>query len=435
MELGRENETREFKQSLSQLDKGIKSLTAMLNRSHSGTVYFGVMDDGRVCGLTIGDKTLTDIRNRVRELVEPQIVANIREHTDETGKQYIALSAMGTDIPYSCDGRYYIRNVAADESVSNDLLRKMLASGDADIIRHMPSENQELTFRRLFAILSANGVHVSDSETFYLNYGLLNRDRRFSFMAYLLSDQNQISIKIVRFAGSTKASMSERTEYGAQCLLATVQAVLEYAKSLNTTRVSLVEGVRTEEALFPFESFREAWINACLHNSWHEKIPPAVYLYDDRIEIVSYGGLPYNLSLDGFFKGTSIPVNKSLLNLFIIAGFAEQSRHGVPIIVTECGTSAFSFDDGMLKVTLKYRFEPDSVIARQARDRRLAKITANQQRVMDYFTAHPDATLTETAAALDISLGGVKKIVARLQSLDLLHREGSKRKGRWQTVD
>ena len=36
-------------------------------------------------------------------------------------------------------------------------------------------------------------------------------------------------------------------------------------------------------------------------------------MYDDRIEIISYGGLPFSLSKEGFFRGTSVPVNKSLL--------------------------------------------------------------------------------------------------------------------------
>ena len=51
MNLGKENGTTEFKESLGQLDKGIRSLSAMLNRHRGGTVYFGVDDDGNVIGL------------------------------------------------------------------------------------------------------------------------------------------------------------------------------------------------------------------------------------------------------------------------------------------------------------------------------------------------------------------------------------------------
>ncbi len=50
MNLGHENETLEFKESLGQLDKGLKSITAMLNRSGYGCVCFGVLDNGDVKG-------------------------------------------------------------------------------------------------------------------------------------------------------------------------------------------------------------------------------------------------------------------------------------------------------------------------------------------------------------------------------------------------
>ena len=81
MNLGKENETQEFKESLSQLDKGLKSLVAMLNRSGAGTVYFGVKDNGDVKGLDIGKNTLMDIRQKIADLIEPKIVCEIQDHT------------------------------------------------------------------------------------------------------------------------------------------------------------------------------------------------------------------------------------------------------------------------------------------------------------------------------------------------------------------
>ena len=128
MNLGKEDEFTEFKESLSQLDKGLKSITAMLNKHGEGSVFFGVSDSGDVCGLEIGKDTLMDIRNRIRDKIEPRIYAEIKDYADENGKKYIKVFAKGTDVPYSHDGRYYVRNVSADEQASNDILRKMLAS-------------------------------------------------------------------------------------------------------------------------------------------------------------------------------------------------------------------------------------------------------------------------------------------------------------------
>lgn len=52
MNLGRESETVEFKESMSQLDKAILSLTAMLNRRNQGTVYIGVETEAKLSGWT-----------------------------------------------------------------------------------------------------------------------------------------------------------------------------------------------------------------------------------------------------------------------------------------------------------------------------------------------------------------------------------------------
>ena len=303
MNLGHENETLEFKESLGQLDKGLKSITAMLNRSGYGCVCFGVLDNGDVKGLTVGPNTLMDIRNKIKFLISPQALVHIEKVT--VGKlDYIKVTAHGSDIPYSCDGRYYIRNVAADETVSNEILRKMLTTSETDIIRRIPSEDQDLTFNQFDSFMSKYGIHTGSSISFHKNYGLKNDEGKFNLMAYLLSDQNNVSIKVVKFEGTDKSTMSERTDFGSQCLLRSVQEVLEYVKVNNAVKVDLSGGIRKETPLLDYESFREAWINACLHNSWSEMLPPSVFVYDDRMEIVSYGGLPFGLSKEGFFKGT-----------------------------------------------------------------------------------------------------------------------------------
>lgn len=431
MNLGKENEFQEFKESLSQLDKGLRSLTSMLNRHGEAVVYFGVTDNGDVCGLEIGKDTLMDIRNRIRDKIEPRIYADIKEESDETGKKYIKVSAKGSDIPYSFDGRYFLRNVSADEQASNEILRKMLSNSDADLIRQKPSPVQDLTFKSFFAILSGLGIHPKDSEEFYGNYGMLNRDGKYNMNAYLMSDNNDISIKVVTFEGNSKSVMSRRTEYGKKCLLWSMSEVLEYFNSINITNVDVTGSKRNEEFLFDFPSFKEAWINACLHNDWNSGIAPSVYLFDDRIEIVSYGGLPFSLSLEGFFTGTSVPVNKSLLTIFIVSKYAEQSGHGVPTIVEKYGRDIFSFDDGMIKVTIPLSFERIEVVERKNRIFKQNNLTVNQKKIYEYLLENPADSLQNVADKTGLSLAGVKKICLKLQEYGMLERVGSKRDGVW----
>ncbi|MCQ2914707.1 MAG: putative DNA binding domain-containing protein [Alphaproteobacteria bacterium] len=434
MNLGFESETIEFKESLSQLDKGIKSLSAMLNKQGYGYVYFGVCDNGDVKGIDVGKKSLQDVRNRIKDLISPQALVKIEECSDEQ-KKYIKVFVQGNDIPYSCDGRYYIRNVSSDEQASNEILRKMLANSEADIIRQIDSENQNLTFHQFFLILTNNSIHPKNTIEFYKSYGLINKLGKFNLMAYLLSDQNEIALKIVHFKGNDKSIMQERTDYSKQTLLQSVYEVLSYFKSICINKVELKEGKREEIPLFEFEAFREAWINACVHNNWAEKIPPSVYIFDDRIEVVSYGGLPYGLTLDGFFKGTSIPVNKGLLTIFIANRFAEQSVHGVPIIVSKYGKTSFEFNDGILKVIIPFAFERESVKVRKNLEKAQSKLTKNQKDVYECLKKNQKIKLIDVSKELGLSLAGVKKIVQKLQQLEMIEHTGSKKDGLWKTVD
>lgn len=212
---------------------------------------------------------------------------------------------------------------------------------------------------------------------------LYNNEGKYNRMAYLLSDQNSLIIKVMRFSGTDKTLVDERAVYQNQSLLLTVSQVLEYFNFLNKFKKVDLEGkTRKETPLFYWQSFREAWINACVHNDWTQNVCPSVYIFDDRIEIVSYGDLPFKLTKEGFFQGKSVPVNKRLFRIFIAADHCEQSGHGVSEIVKNYGREAFSFDDGMISVTLPFNFEPDIVCIRKEREKKLMQkeITDKQKK-------------------------------------------------------
>lgn len=431
MNLGNENEYIEFKESLTQLDKGLKSLTAMLNKNGRGSIYFGVNDKGDVIGIDVGTRTLEDIRNKINNFIDPKIIFDVKTLTSDNNKTYIKIEAEGTDMPYSYDGRYYIRNVSSDEKVPNEILRKMLISSDTDLIKNITSSNQDLTFNQYCTYLSSLNLYSANKIEFFKSKGFINKENKYNLMAYLLSDQSNVSIKVVKFEGKDKTVMSSRTEFGNKCLLYSVNEVLNYFKSINTTNVVLQNGIRSELSLFNFEAFREAWINACVHNSWSNMIPPTIFIFDDRIEILSYGGLPYGLSKESFYAGLSKPVNMSLLNIFNSVGFSEQSGHGIPKIVDAYSKNAFNFDDNTLKVTINFAFEPDFVIFRRDHENKISRLTKNQKMVYDEIKENKYQTLDDISSKLNLSATGVKNIVSKLKELDLIERIGSKRDGEW----
>ena len=153
----------------------------------------------------------------------------------------------------------------------------------------------DLTFAKLKQYLTNKGIHINE-ETFYKNFGLVTADGKFNLLAEILADENMNSIKVAVFKGKDKSEFVKRNEYGYTCLIESLEKVINYCDALNETFIDVSVRPRREQRLFSSEAFKEAWINACVHNKWAEELAPAVYWFEDRMEIVSYGGIPKNLT-------------------------------------------------------------------------------------------------------------------------------------------
>lgn len=216
-----------------------------------------------------------------------------------------------------------------------------------------PVLRNDFSFAKLKNYLISKGIHIAD-DTFYRNFNLITQDGKFNQMAEILADENLNSVKVAVFKGKDKSQFVKRNEYGYTCLLDSLQKVLDYCDALNETFIDVSVRPRKETRLFSSEAFKEAWINACVHNKWVEGIAPAVYWFSDRLEIVSYGGIPKNLTKEEFLAGKTEPVNKELMKIFLQCGIVEQSGHGVPIVVREYGEQAYKFSENMITVVIPF---------------------------------------------------------------------------------
>lgn len=281
MNLGFESEKIEFKKSTSELIEGVISISAMLNKHGEATLYFGVKNNGDIIGqVDLNEKTLRDVSRKIAEGIKPQIIPNIALELIED-KKIIKVYVKGDNVPYSAFGKYYSRSFDEDKQLSPEMLKALInREGEPDFIVQKEAVNQDLTFKMLKGLYLSNDIKINN-EKFEENLGLLNNNKKYNLMAELLADKNDLSIKVVTFAGTDKTVMLKRTEYGGKCLLLSVNNVLEYMESINETKVKVGGIQRQEEKYFDFSSFKEAWMNACVHTKWSEEIPPAVYIYDD----------------------------------------------------------------------------------------------------------------------------------------------------------
>lgn len=146
MNIGKESEKIEFKESLSELEAGIKSISSMLNRNKEAILYFGVKDNGDVIGIDIVKDTIIKIKERIKAKIKPMAIPEVEEMKSDDGKDYIKVYVSGTNIPYSYDGRYYVRTGASDDQIDVHMLTNIIESKTDDRIREIKALSQDLTF-------------------------------------------------------------------------------------------------------------------------------------------------------------------------------------------------------------------------------------------------------------------------------------------------
>ena len=428
MNLGIESEKLEFKKSTSELNEGVISLSAMLNKHGEGTVYFGVKNNGEVVGQNdLNEGTLRDVSRKIAEGIKPQIIPNIAlELIGE--KKIIKVYAKGNNVPYSAFGKYYSRSFDEDKQLSPEMLKALInREGEPDYIINKLSANQDLTFKVLKGLYIANDVKINN-EKFEENLGLKTSDNKYNYIAELLADTNNISIKVVTFAGKDKSVMLKRTEYGGKCLLISVNNVLEYMESINETKVKVGGIKRIEEKYFDFSSFKEAWLNACIHTKWSEEIPPVVYIYDDRIEIVSNGGLPSALTEDDFFAGVSKPINKKLLKIFGDLDYIDQTGHGIPLIVKKYGKEAFYISEHTIIVTIPLNKE---LLENVENKNVYNDLNESEIKVLSILKNNYNCKISDLARLTDYSESYINKILRYLKEKNYIKRIGANKNGYW----
>ena len=426
MNLGIESETVEFKKSTGELKEGIISISSMLNKNDSAVLYFGVLNNGDVIGQDVNEQTLRRISREIAEKIIPKITPTITL-LNSGNRSYIKVEVEGKDKPYSAYGRYYIRSFDEDRNLEQHQLFEMLIDySNKDLITIIRSDEQKLTFKALKNLYIDKKIIINEDE-FENNLGLYTPNGEYNYMAYLLSDNNELSIKVVIFAGEDKTVMVRRNEYGNKCLMLAVDQVLNYIEAINDTKVTINTHSRVDETLFDMSSFKEAWMNACLHSRWDRRVPPIVYIYSNRIEIVSSGGLPYNLSEERFYKGTSRPVNEKLQKIFGQLRYVEQTGHGIPIIVNKYGKEAFDIENDFITVTIPF----SRPLLNKINIKEPITLNKSQEELINYLKENNKATVYDISSHLKVSEIYVKKMIAELKKYGFVERIGSNKKGYW----
>lgn len=181
------------------------------------------------------------------------------------------------------------------------------------------------------------------------------------------------------------------------------------------------------------DAFREAVINAFLHNKWVEGNEPMISVFSNCIEILSRGTLAPSQTMEGFFSRESVPVNEKLSEIFLQLHISEKSGRGVPKIVETYGHKAISFNENSIVVTIPFNWI--NVVGNKVGNKNDARLTPNRIRMISEIRNNPNITSSQLASILGISTTAIEKNISYLKDNGYIERIGSNKTGYWKVKD
>lgn len=368
-----------------------QEVIAFLNYKEGGIIYVGIRKDGQVVGIKDIDLTQLQIKDRIKNNIQPSTLGlfDVVVEIIENKEVIKVVISSGTEKPYYLrkKGRTpegcYIRIGSSKERMTERMIEEMFARRIKNSLKEIESPRQDLTFRQLKIHYEGNGMILNDN--FARNLNLLTDEGKYNYNAYLLADENNISIKLVKYLGTSKMELIENQEYGYCCLITATQRILDRLTAENTVYAKIEYNGRKEVEMIDSKALKEAVINAMVHSDYTLSTTPIIELYSDRIEITSGGGLPQGLSQEEFLEGVTAPRNKELIRVFKDVDLIENIGSGVLRILDAYDKSCFKFMDHFLRVSFKYKenpFEYDDT-AKTKSSKKSSKIAVSEQQILE----------------------------------------------------
>lgn len=426
-----------------------QEVIAFLNYKEGGIIYVGINKNGQVTGVENTDLTQLQIKDRIKNNIQPSTLGlfDVTVETIENKEVIKVIISSGTEKPYYLrkKGRTpegcYIRIGSSKERMTERMIEEMFARRIKNSLKEIESPRQDLTFRQLKIHYEGNGMILNDN--FARNLNLLTDDGKYNYNAYLLADENNISIKLVKYLGTSKMELIENQEYGYCCLITATQRILDRLTVENTVYAKIEYNGRKEVEMIDSKALKEAVINAMVHSDYTLTTTPIIELYSDRIEITSGGGLPQGLSQEEFLEGVTAPRNKELIRVFKDVDLIENIGSGVLRILDAYDKSCFKFMEHFLRVSFKYKenpFEYDSKNKVSTDDtindtlNGTIKLTKNEQQILNLIINNNQITREEIVNETNLSDRTISRAIKHLQEVKIIEREGSKKTGSWKIL-
>ena len=328
--------TTEFKRSMPS-DLG-REICAFANAT-GGVVLIGVDDAGTVVGVGDHNRLKSQIQSISRS-ADPPIAVEV----DSAGDVLCVTIPEQHGKPYSFGGRFYIREGATCQKMSRDEIRDFFFEEGLVRLDETPCNtfdpSVEITTARWAEFAERAGIDPGLDPMAVLENLHLVKDAGITHAgAWLLADDItrftlQAGVTCAVFRGNAKTHILDRKEFRGN-LYAIYQEVMAYFQAkLNSALIPNAQG-RDERLELPESALREALVNAIAHRDYRSTANVQVYIFQDRVEIVTPGGLPAGMREEDL-GSKSVPRNPLLFSTLYRMKLVEQIGSGIRRIHDAC---------------------------------------------------------------------------------------------------
>ena len=336
-----EDSRTQFKQTVNNAESLAGDFVAFSN-SKGGKILIGVNDVGEIVGLSNDNIRRINqlLSNTATNCVRPAINLDTENIAIASGQIVMVVTVLeGISKPYSDNkGVFWVKSGADKRRVtSREEIQRMLQSAelihaDEITVTGTSAEDIDLThfasfFKKQYRD-SLDTILERDHLTLIhlLNNLGLARESALNLAGLIIFGRHpqryrpELVVKAVSFVGNDPAGEKYRDSQDIEgCLYDLYRGTMSFL-SRNLRRIQGIKGFNSEGDLEVSPSaLEELVVNMLLHRDYFISAPWRVMMFDDRIELISPGALPNNLTVANIRHGVSVIRNP------IIASFATKA--------------------------------------------------------------------------------------------------------------
>lgn len=454
-----EDSTRQFKADVHNADSLASEMAAFAN-TKGGTILIGVADDGSMTGLSREDVRRINqlIGNAASHLVRSPLAVQTENVTAGRGRIVIVLTVpKGIDKPYfDKNGIIWLKSGADKRRVnSKEELRRLFQMTDQFHGDELPTKAgiealDKLRFRDFLRNVYKREFPDDPKELSRLlqNMNLATDEGMLNLAGVLMFAERpewikpQFVVKAIRYPGNK----IHATDYlDTEDFAGPLRKIFDDAMAFvmrNLHKVQAGRGVNAPGlSEIPESVFEELLVNALVHRDYLVSAPIRLFLFDNRIEIVSPGHLPDNLTVEKILVGTSIIRNPILVS-YVAKGLLPYHGlgSGIKRALEAWPRIDFTDDrDGCLFTATVHRTPAEELTlatgSPKTSEKRRENVGKTSGKILDACQKNNTITIPEIAVLVGVTERSIERNIRKLQTNGLLRRVGGRKEGYWEVME